>query len=138
MVQPLRLLRIVAISDRPRGDDVPLVGIVQPNVFHVRGIEAHVRVLQRQGHVRVVERIRRVARLEGEPFQHPEYPGGPAADGRGAHLAGADGEHDADAVPEVGGAGDGDELPLRFVPEDVDGVVGDERAVEEFVGDSAV
>ena len=94
-------------------------------------------MLERQRHVGLVERVGGVARLEREPLQDLEDLDDPVADGRGAHFAGADGEHDADAVGE-GAGGTGGELPLGFVPEDVDGVVGDEGAVEETVGDAAV
>ena len=139
VVQSLRLLRIVPIRQRPCRDQISHVGVVQADVFHVRRVEAHVRVLERQRHVGLVERVGRVARLEREPLQDLEDLDDSVADGRGAHFAGADGEHHADAVGERGGGGGpGDELLLGFVPEDVDGVVGDEGAVEELVRDAAV
>ena len=136
-MQSLPLIRLIAIASRPRRNVVPHLGIIQSDVFHVRRIEAHVRMFERERHIGIVERRGRVARLEREPFEHVEDLGDLAADGRGAHLAGADGEEDADAVGEVGGAV-ADELGLRLVPEDVDGVVGDEGAVEELVRDAAV
>ena len=137
VVQSLRLLRIIPIRQRPRRDQISHVGVIQADVFHVRRIEAHVRVLERQHHVGLVERVGRVVRLEREPLQHIEDLPDSAVDDRGAHSAGADGEHGADAVGE-GSGGTGIELLLGFVPEDVDGVVGDEGAVEEAVGDAAV
>lgn len=121
----------MTIGGRQFGDEVFLVGIIEPNVFHVRGIEAHVRIVECQHHVRFVERLGRVAGLEGKPHQHLEYLRDFAADGRGTHFPRADGEHDANAVREM--CGSAVELPLCFVPEDVDGIVGDERSVEEPV-----
>ena len=89
-MQSLYLIRLVPIMDRPHGNQVLLVRIVQADIFHIRRIEPHVRVFQRERHVRVVEYLRRRVRLEGQVFQHVEDLGDAAADGRGAHFPGAD------------------------------------------------
>ena len=102
-MQSLRLLRIVAVRQRPCRDQIFHIGVVQADVFHVRRIEAHVGVLDRQVHIGLVERVGRLACLEREPPQDLEDLDDLVGDGRGAHFAGADGKHDADAVGKGGG-----------------------------------
>ena len=126
--------------NRPHTDHISLIRVIKSDVIHVRGIKAHIRMLEWQRNIHIMECFGGIAGLKSECFQNVEDFGDSTTDGGGTQFVSANGKDDADTIGEMGGAAvvAVDKLRLGFVPEDVDRVIGDEGAIEEGVGDTVV